>query len=87
MLLLVAVAVIFFISWAPYHLVRLMMRHYDYFGYGLRRFLISLYTVSPAFYYMSAIVNPILYNLMSSKFRRGFKVRSDMIFFVITYDF
>lgn len=74
----VAVVVAFIICWAPFHAQRLLAI------YGLRTgekpssAILALYTVltytSGILYYLSATINPILYNIMSNRFRRAFKV-------------
>ncbi|XP_065212672.1 pyrokinin-1 receptor-like [Planococcus citri] len=76
--MLVAVVVAFVICWAPFHAQRLLAI------YGLRKeekpsnAIITLYTVltytSGILYYLSATINPILYNIMSNRFRRAFKL-------------
>lgn len=62
----------FFLCWAPFHAQRLLFvwgRKYQYF----RDLDEWLYTLSGCLYYFSATVNPILYTLMSVKYRRAFK--------------
>lgn len=74
-----AVVVAFFICWAPFHAQRLVYIHganqdnkpkepimqhiYDVITY-----------ISGIFYYFSTTINPILYHIMSLKFREAFKV-------------
>lgn len=45
--------------------------------------LVLVYTtltyVSGVFYYLSTTVNPLLYNIMSNKFREAFKVSSSSL--------
>ncbi|KAK9497870.1 hypothetical protein O3M35_003780 [Rhynocoris fuscipes] len=70
--MLMAVVVAFFICWAPFHLQRVM---YIYMS-NLPIFHIInmwMYHISGILYYFSATVNPILYNLMSVKYRTAFK--------------
>ncbi|XP_043269115.1 pyrokinin-1 receptor-like [Venturia canescens] len=76
--MLVAVVVAFFLCWAPFHVQRLIAI------YGTDddlitsknkwvEFLYLLFTyVSGVLYYVSATINPILYNIMSNKFREAF---------------
>lgn len=71
----VAVAVAFFICWAPFHAQRLMaaygsMSHSKWFNdvYSI------LTNISGVLYYLSTCINPLLYNIMSHKFREAFKV-------------
>ncbi len=58
----------FFLCWAPFHAQRLT---YVYFKESdiFRTINEYLYYVSGFLYYLSATVNPILYNLMSLKYR------------------
>ncbi|CAG9782615.1 unnamed protein product [Diatraea saccharalis] len=70
--MLAAVVVAFFVCWAPFHFQRL------FFIYGTSsRYYHTinkhLFSVAGAFYYVSATVNPILYNLMSHRYRIAFK--------------
>ncbi|KAL7728110.1 hypothetical protein ACLKA6_002250 [Drosophila palustris] len=78
--MLVAVAVAFFLCWAPFHAQRLMA------VYGLSLinvcrcpesfndyFHILNYT-SGVLYFLSTCINPLLYNIMSHKFREAFKI-------------
>lgn len=77
----VAVVIAFFICWAPFHVQRLIAI------YGTNKedhitsngpwmvFLYLLMTyVSGVLYYVSTTINPILYNIMSNKFRMAFMV-------------
>lgn len=76
----VAVAVAFFLCWAPFHAQRLMA----VYGVSLINacrcrdafndyFHILDYT-SGVLYFLSTCINPLLYNIMSHKFREAFKV-------------
>ncbi|CAD0217598.1 unnamed protein product [Spodoptera littoralis] len=66
-----AVVVAFFVCWAPFHFQRLFFiygtssRHY----HTINEYL---FYVAGAFYYISATVNPILYNVMSHRYRIAF---------------
>ncbi|ALC46230.1 CG8784 [Drosophila busckii] len=78
--MLVAVAVAFFLCWAPFHAQRLMAvygvslinacRCRDAFNDYFR---ILDYT-SGVLYFLSTCINPLLYNIMSHKFREAFKI-------------
>lgn len=78
LLFLVAVVVAFFICWAPFHAQRLLAVYAKGKEYP-HPILVTVYTtltyVSGIFYYLSTTVNPLLYNIMSNKFREAFKVR------------
>ncbi|KAG8334897.1 neuromedin U receptor activity protein [Homalodisca vitripennis] len=74
--MLVAVVVAFFVCWAPFHLQRL----HSVFGFAGDDTTHTAYLVhkvmtyaSGIFYYLSTTINPILYNIMSLKFRQAFK--------------
>ncbi|XP_074110611.1 neuropeptides capa receptor [Cotesia typhae] len=70
--MLSVVVVMFFFCWAPFHAQRLLYvyaREADYYP-DLNEWL---YILSGFLYYFSTTVNPILYNLMSLRYRRAFK--------------
>ncbi|KAF9804317.1 hypothetical protein SFRURICE_011932, partial [Spodoptera frugiperda] len=59
-----AVVIAFFVCWVPFHVQRLFF----IYGYNLPQFHVineHLFNVAGALYYVSATVNPILYNVMS----------------------
>ncbi|XP_071764167.1 neuromedin-U receptor 1 [Centroberyx gerrardi] len=71
--MLFVLVVVFGICWAPFHTDRLMWSfisdwtddHLEIFQY--------VHIISGVFFYLSSAVNPILYNLMSTRFREMFK--------------
>eukprot|EP00066_Takifugu_rubripes_P024029 XP_011613295.1 PREDICTED: neuromedin-U receptor 1 [Takifugu rubripes] len=71
--MLFILVVVFAICWAPFHADRLMWSfigewtdsHHEIFQY--------VHIISGVFFYISSAVNPILYNLMSTRFREMFK--------------
>lgn len=70
--MLSAVVIMFFLCWAPFHAQRLLYiyaRESDYYP-DLNEWL---YILSGCLYYFSTTVNPILYNLMSMKYRQAFR--------------
>nr|CAD7596210.1 unnamed protein product [Timema genevievae] len=74
-----AVVVTFFICWAPFHAQRLLAVYGG--GDAERRpspVMIIVYSIltytSGILYYLSTTVNPVLYHIMSNKFREAFKV-------------
>ncbi|CAG0890398.1 unnamed protein product, partial [Darwinula stevensoni] len=79
--MLVAVVIAFFVCWAPFHAQRLLAIHGD----QMRPLDIKVYQVltntSGILYYMSATINPILYHILSAKFRKAFRVFSPFFFF------
>lgn len=79
-----AVAVAFFLCWAPFHAQRIMA----VYGKATRTtndLFHDIYTVltyvSGVLYFLSTCINPLLYSIMSHKFRDAFKV-SKTIFYV-----
>ncbi|EZA51023.1 hypothetical protein DMN91_003159 [Ooceraea biroi] len=75
--MLIAVVVAFFICWAPFHAQRLLAVYAQGRASEPEDALVLVYTtltyVSGVFYYLSTTVNPLLYNIMSNKFREAFK--------------
>ncbi|XP_002054764.2 pyrokinin-1 receptor [Drosophila virilis] len=75
--MLVAVVICFFLCWAPFHAQRLIAIYAPARGAQLHDQHELLYTVmtyvSGVLYYLSTCINPLLYNLMSNKFREAFK--------------
>ncbi|XP_003702318.2 neuropeptides capa receptor-like [Megachile rotundata] len=70
--MLSAVVILFFVCWAPFHAQRLLYvyaQESDYYP-DLNEWL---YILSGCLYYFSTTVNPIVYNLMSMKYRHAFK--------------
>ncbi|KAM7287122.1 pyrokinin-1 receptor isoform X3 [Ixodes scapularis] len=71
--MLIAVVVAFFICWAPFHAQRLMAV-YIKDPTPAHELAFSLLTyISGVTYYVSATINPILYSIMSLKFRQAFR--------------
>ncbi|XP_023255616.1 neuromedin-U receptor 1-like [Seriola lalandi dorsalis] len=71
--MLFVLVVVFGICWAPFHTDRLMWSFIsDWSVYHLEIFE-YVHNISGVFFYLSSAVNPILYNLMSTRFREMFK--------------
>ncbi|CAB3385125.1 Hypothetical predicted protein [Cloeon dipterum] len=70
--MLAAVVVSFFICWAPFHLQRLLYVYLSEMD-GFNEYNEWIYHITGCFYYFSSTVNPILYNVMSAKYRNAFK--------------
>ncbi|XP_051161880.1 neuropeptides capa receptor isoform X2 [Leptopilina boulardi] len=66
-----AVVITFFICWAPFHAQRLIYV-YDESG-ALTSVNDWLYPIAGVLYYFSTTVNPILYNVISAKYRIAFR--------------
>ncbi|XP_046674993.1 uncharacterized protein LOC124363775 [Homalodisca vitripennis] len=74
----VAVVVAFFICWAPFHSQRLLAVYCSSIDKDQQSpALLNIYTyltyVSGVLYFLSTTVNPLLYHIMSKKFRQAFK--------------
>ncbi|XP_011161787.2 pyrokinin-1 receptor isoform X1 [Solenopsis invicta] len=76
---LVAVVIAFFICWAPFHVQRLIAiygtnseDHITSNGPWIEFVYLLMTYISGVFYYVSTTINPILYNIMSNKFRMAF---------------
>ncbi|XP_063709745.1 neuropeptides capa receptor-like [Culicoides brevitarsis] len=70
--MLAAVVITFFVCWAPFHAQRLMYlyaREWEYYN-AVNTWLFS---VAGWLYYVSCTINPILYNVMSHRYRVAFK--------------
>ncbi|XP_066246582.1 pyrokinin-1 receptor-like [Euwallacea similis] len=75
--MLIAVVAAFFVCWAPFHAQRLLAVYLSdasqeaqatYF----QMYLYLMYT-SGVLYYLSTCINPLLYHIMSNKYRNAFK--------------
>ncbi|XP_051161881.1 neuropeptides capa receptor-like [Leptopilina boulardi] len=64
--MLCAVVVTFFVCWAPFHTQRIYSIYSNYASD-------ELFILSGLSYYMSTAANPILYNVMSTRYRAAFK--------------
>lgn len=82
----VAVVVAFFVCWAPFHAQRLVATYMTLpiDGSEERNLFLKIYEIttyiSGVLYYFSTTINPLLYNIMSNKFREAFKVCIHYIF-------
>lgn len=73
----VAVAVAFFLCWAPFHAQRVMAvygKATQTTNHLFRNIYLALTYVSGVLYFLSTCINPLLYSIMSHKFRDAFKV-------------
>ncbi|XP_022242466.1 pyrokinin-1 receptor-like isoform X1 [Limulus polyphemus] len=74
--LLAAVVVAFFVCWAPFHAQRLLfvfVSLYSEWTETLRKVNHYLFTLAGCFYYFNSTINPILYSVMSNRFRVAFR--------------
>uniref|UniRef100_A0A1I7TIF9 G_PROTEIN_RECEP_F1_2 domain-containing protein n=1 Tax=Caenorhabditis tropicalis TaxID=1561998 RepID=A0A1I7TIF9_9PELO len=70
--MLVTVTGVFFVCYLPYHAQRLIVK-YNRDDCAASDFCRLLYPITGILQYISASLNPIFYNLMSVRFRNGFK--------------
>ncbi|KAK5649565.1 hypothetical protein RI129_000594 [Pyrocoelia pectoralis] len=71
--MLVAVVVAFFICWAPFHAQRLLAIYGQSSSSDMVATFTALTYISGVLYYLSTTINPLLYHIMSHKFRLAFK--------------
>lgn len=71
----VAVVVAFFVCWAPFHAQRLMTLYIPAAKWtdNLIHIHKVIYYISGVCYFTSCTINPVLYSIMSLKFRQAFK--------------
>lgn len=69
----VAVVIAFFICWAPFHAQRLMAIYITSPSDADIVAFSYLTNISGVLYYVSATINPILYSILSLKFRHAFR--------------
>ncbi|CAF2763889.1 unnamed protein product [Rotaria sp. Silwood2] len=81
---LVAVVIAFFVCYAPLYLQRLLLAIitlYSNFNFELSlfsNFMAYLYVISGITFYFGSVINPILYNVISNKYRRAFYINKIM---------
>uniref|UniRef100_A0A8C6QNS7 Neuromedin U receptor 1 n=2 Tax=Nannospalax galili TaxID=1026970 RepID=A0A8C6QNS7_NANGA len=71
--MLFVLVVVFGICWAPFHIDRLMWSFVSQWTEGLQVTFQYVHIVSGVFFYLSSAANPVLYSLMSSRFRETFQ--------------
>jgi hypothetical protein len=73
----VAVVIAFFVCYAPLYLQRLvvaiMTLKSNIDSIFLANFMAYLYVISGVTFYFGSVINPILYNVVSNKYRRAFR--------------
>lgn len=65
--------VAFFVCWAPFHAQRMMTIYIDEWNEFLLKVHKKIFYFSGVLYFISCTINPILYSIMSRKFRQAFK--------------
>lgn len=70
--MLIVIVITFFISWAPFHAQRLVFTYGQHWSNytAINEFL---FTIGGCFYYLSCTINPIIYNVMSHRYRTSFR--------------
>ncbi|XP_062412428.1 neuromedin-U receptor 1-like, partial [Sardina pilchardus] len=71
--MLFVLVVVFGICWAPFHTDRLMWSFIEHWTSDQLNIFQYVHVISGVFFYLSSAINPVLYNLMSSRFREMFK--------------
>lgn len=65
--------VVFAICWAPFHIDRVMWSYIDDWSEEQHRAYEIVHLISGVSFYLSSAANPVLYGLMSSRFRELFR--------------
>ncbi|KAM8954231.1 neuromedin-U receptor 1 [Pelodytes ibericus] len=71
--MLFILVVVFGICWAPFHTERLMWSFIEMWTDNMHQMFSFVHVISGMLFYLSSAVNPILYNLLSTRFREMFK--------------
>nr|XP_014717995.2 neuromedin-U receptor 1 [Equus asinus] len=71
--MLFVLVVVFGICWAPFHIDRLMWSFVSHWTESLHLAFQYVHVISGVFFYLSSAANPVLYSLMSSRFRDTFQ--------------
>ncbi|XP_029310012.1 neuromedin-U receptor 1-like [Cottoperca gobio] len=70
--MLCVLVVVFGLCWAPFHVDRLMWSYIDFSSDLHLQVFELVHIVSGVCFYLSSAINPIIYNLMSTRFREMF---------------
>ncbi|NXN36297.1 NMUR2 protein, partial [Rhinoptilus africanus] len=70
--MLFVLVMVFAICWAPFHIDRLFFSFVVEWTEPLANIFNLIHVVSGVFFYLSSAVNPIIYNLLSQRFRMAF---------------
>ncbi|XP_056372817.1 neuromedin-U receptor 2 [Hyla sarda] len=71
--MLFVLVMVFGICWAPFHVDRLFFSFVLDWTESLANVFNLIHVVSGVFFYLSSAVNPLIYNLLSRRFRSAFK--------------
>ncbi|XP_062843273.1 neuromedin-U receptor 2 [Trichomycterus rosablanca] len=70
--MLAVVVLVFAICWAPFHIDRLLWSFITKWTDHMRSVFEYVHILSGVLFYLSSAINPIIYNLLSSRFRERF---------------
>ncbi|NXA32104.1 NMUR2 protein, partial [Eudromia elegans] len=70
--MLFVLVMVFAICWAPFHIDRLFFSFVVEWTEPLANIFNLIHVISGVFFYLSSAVNPIIYNLLSQRFRMAF---------------
>ncbi|RXM92036.1 Neuromedin-U receptor 2 [Acipenser ruthenus] len=71
--MLCVVVVVFAICWAPFHTDRLLWSFITQWTDFMHKVFQYVHVISGIFFYLSSAVNPVIYNLLSTRFRERFR--------------
>ncbi|KAM5298304.1 neuromedin-U receptor 2-like [Ctenodactylus gundi] len=71
--MLFVLVLVFAICWTPFHIDRLFFSFVEKWTEPLAAIFNIIHVVSGVFFYLSSAVNPIIYNLLSRRFRTAFR--------------
>lgn len=70
---LAMVVAVFGVCWAPFHIERLLWSSISHWTDLMHSVYQYVHVVSGFFFYLSSAVNPIIYSLLSTRFRESFR--------------
>ncbi|KAM8763578.1 neuromedin-U receptor 2 [Rhynchonycteris naso] len=71
--MLFVLVLVFAICWAPFHIDRLFFSFVEEWTESLASVFNLIHVVSGVFFYLSSAVNPVIYNVLSRRFRAAFQ--------------
>ncbi|KAF7645139.1 hypothetical protein LDENG_00209390 [Lucifuga dentata] len=71
--MLCVLVAVFGLCWAPFHVDRLIWSYIDTWSVQHLKVFEHVHIISGVFFYLSSSINPILYNLMSTRFKEMFR--------------
>lgn len=70
---LAIVVAVFGVCWAPFHIERLLWSSISHWTDLMHSVYQYVHIVSGFFFYLSSAINPIIYSLLSTRFRESFR--------------